>query len=65
MTKKIVIIILALAFFISVDAQNEVVGGYVSHQASAMWVLSYWIVVSSSPSQFSSPTPLRNHGFLI
>ena len=29
MTKKIVIIILALAFFISVDAQNEVIGGYV------------------------------------
>ena len=29
MTKKIVIIILALASFISVDAQNEVIGGYV------------------------------------
>ena len=29
MTKKVVIIILALASFISVDAQNEVVGGYV------------------------------------
>lgn len=29
MTKKIVIIILALASFISVDAQNEVLGAYV------------------------------------
>ena len=29
MTKKIVIFILALASFISVDAQNEVIGGYV------------------------------------
>ncbi len=29
MTKKVVIIILALASFISVDAQNEVIGAYV------------------------------------
>ena len=29
MTKKVEIIILALASFISVDAQNEVIGAYV------------------------------------
>ena len=29
MTKRVVIFFLALASFISVDAQNEVVGGYV------------------------------------
>ena len=35
MTKKIVIIILALASFISVDAQNEVIGGYVKKDGMA------------------------------
>ena len=104
MTKKIVIIILALASFISVDAQNEVIGGYVkkggtdnginatsrfpmysvmkfpksfirqvqgahyhqvSRQESAMWGLSYWIMVSSFLLLFSLPTPLRNQRSLM
>ena len=30
-----------------------------------MWVLSYWIMVSNSPSPFSLPTPHHNHGFLM
>ena len=35
MTKKIVIFFLALASFISVDAQNEVVGAYVKKEGMA------------------------------